>query len=75
MWHEGSIKVKDDIFHYWVKSYEEPSSIYGIDGGRISKAELKRNGEWVMRYERGWDIKPADENTEIALAILMKEFN
>ena len=25
MWAEGSIKVQNSIFHYWVKHYEEPS--------------------------------------------------
>ena len=35
MWAEGSIKVGDSIFHYWVKHYEEPSEDYGIDGGRV----------------------------------------
>ena len=45
MWAEGSIKVHNSIFHYWVKHYEEPSEYYGIDGGRISKLMLKRDGE------------------------------
>lgn len=74
MWHEGSIKVKNGIFHYWVKSYEE-GSMYGINGGRISKLTLKRDGKIVCNYDRGWDIDPADEDSEIALAILMKQYN
>ena len=32
MWSEGSIKVGNSIFHYWVKHYDEPSE-YGIDEG------------------------------------------
>lgn len=71
---EGSIKIGSDIFHYWVKHYEV-GSVYGIDGGRISKLTLKRHGEVVCNYDRGWDIKPADENTAAALAILMKDYN
>ena len=47
MWAEGSIKIENSIFHYWVKHYEEPSEDYGIDGGRISKLMLKRNDEIV----------------------------
>lgn len=74
MWREGSIKVKNGIFHYWVKSYEE-GSMYGINGGRISKLTLKRDGKIVCNYDRGWDIEPADEDTETALAILMKQYN
>ena len=74
MWSEGSIKIGIDIFHYWVKHYEE-ASVYGIDEGRISKLTLKRNAEMVCNYDRGWDIEPADENTAAALAILMKDYN
>ena len=74
MWSEGSIKIGSDIFHYRVKHFEE-TSVYGIDEGRISKLTLKRSGEVVCNYDRGWDIEPADENTATALAILMKDYN
>ena len=43
MWKEGSIKVYGEIFHYWMKQYGEGSE-WGIDGGRISKLMLKRDG-------------------------------
>lgn len=75
MWAEGSIKIENSIFHYWVKHYEEPSEDYGIDGGRISKLMLKRNGEIAYSYDRGLDIEPVDKDTEAALAILTKEYN
>ena len=75
MWTEGSIKVGDSIFHYWVKHYEEPSGDYGIDGGRISKLMLKRNGEITYNYDRGPDIEPVDEETALAFSILLKEYN
>ena len=74
MWSEGSIKIGSDIFYYWVKHYDE-ASVYGIDEGRISKLVLKRGGETVCNYDRGWDIEPADENTATAIAILMKDYN
>ena len=75
MWAEGSIKVGDSIFHYWVKHYEEPSGDYGIDDGRISKLMLKRNGEIAYNYDRGPDIEPVDEETALAFSILLKEYN
>lgn len=75
MWHEGSIKVGNSVFRYWVKNYDEPSETYGIEGGRISKAMLNRNGQTVYNYDRGLDIASADAETEIALAILMKDYN
>ena len=74
MWKEGSIKFHDSIIHYWVKCYEK-SSEFGIDKGRISKLMLKRKEEIIANYDRGWDIEPVDEDTEIALAILLLEHN
>ena len=70
MWKEGSIKANGEIFHYWMKQYEEGSR-YGINGGRISKLMLKRNGEIVYNYDRGEDIEPVDENTELAVQIIL----
>ena len=50
MWKEGSIKVHESIFHYWIKQYDEGSE-FGIDGGRISKLTLKRDGKEVCNYD------------------------
>ena len=66
MWKEGSLRLGGDIFHYWMKQYEEGSQ-FGIDGGRISKLMLKRNGEIVYNYDRGLYVAPVDENTVFAL--------
>ena len=74
MWKEGTLGVKGDIFHYWVKQYEKPSQ-FGIEGGRVSKLMLKRKGQIVCNYDRGWDIRPVDENAETALRILLKDYN
>ena len=76
MWKEGSIKVNGDIFHYWIKQYEEGSE-WGIEGGRISKLMLKRGGKIVCNYDRGWDIKPDedDEQANIALCICLDQYN
>ncbi|NLT08415.1 MAG: hypothetical protein GXY08_02805, partial [Ruminococcus sp.] len=48
---------------------------YGIDGGRISKLTLKISGEVVYNYDRGLDVPPQNEAAEMALAILMHEYN
>ena len=74
MWREGSIKIGEDIFCYWIKQYGG-GSVYGIEGGRISKLMIKRGGEIVCNYDRCWDIKPVDEDTEFMLAILIKDYN
>lgn len=70
MWKEGTLKVGNSWFHYWYKVFDEPSR-FGIDEGRISKLMLKRKDEIVCNYDRGWDIKPVDTDTEMALQILL----
>ena len=74
MWKEGAIKVRNSVFKFWIKHYDE-GSCYGIDEGRISKVMLKRNGITVCNYDRGWDVLPVDEDTETALEILKLEYN
>ena len=74
MWKEGVILINHRGYHYWVKQYVEGSQ-YGIDGGRISKLTIKRGGEIVCNYDRGWDIEPVDEDTQMALAILLYDYN
>jgi len=70
MWKEGSLKVYNSIFHYWLKVYDEASQ-FGIDGGKVSKLMLKRGDTVVANYDRGWDIKPADPDTQLAVDILL----
>ena len=79
--HEGTIGIpqKDGsskIAHYWVKAYDEGSD-YGINGGRISKLSIKIDGEWVVNYDRGWNIEPDenDEAAQIAYCIILNEYN
>ena len=74
MWKEGSLRVNGDIFHYWMKQFDEGSE-WGINGGRISKLMLKRNGEIVFNYDRGEDVAPVDESTALALEILLHSEN
>ena len=74
MWREGSIKISEGIFHYWIKQYPG-GSVYGIEGGRISKLMIKRNGKIVGNYDRGWDVNPVDEGVHIVLAIILREYN
>ena len=74
MWKEGSLKVYNSIFHYWIKVYDEGSQ-YGIEGGKISKLMLKRDGKTVCNYDRGWDVKPVDAETQLAYEILVHTEN
>ena len=82
MWKEGVIRVQVEIDKYiglWyqVKVYDLPSE-YGIEGGRISKLQLREgcrfDGEIVANYDRGWDVKPKTKAAEVALQILLYSF-
>lgn len=80
-WHEGTIGIpqkngSSKIAHYWVKTFEEGSE-WGINGGKISKLLIKIDGEWVANYDRGWDVKPADDDeaAQLAYCILLNEYN
>ena len=82
MWSEGTIRIpdakdkgKNTVCHYWVKHYEEPSETYGINGGRISKLMIKVDGVITANYDRGWDVEPADENTQLATELLLHSEN
>ena len=82
MWSEGTIGIPDakdkgkyTVCHYWVKHYEEPSEEYGIGGGRISKLMIKINRTVTANYDRGWDIEPEDEPTQLAYMILLQNYN
>ena len=70
MWKEGSLKVYNSVFHYWMKQFDEGCE-FGIDGGRISKLMLKRNGKIECNYDRGWDVTPSDPDAQLALEILL----
>lgn len=72
-WQEGSLRVGSCIYHYWVKQHTEGSE-YGIGGGRVSKLMLKRKGEIVCNYDRGWDVKPVDNETELAKDIILHQY-
>ncbi|MGO5549663.1 DUF7678 domain-containing protein [Lachnospiraceae bacterium LCP19S3_B12] len=82
MWLEGTIGIPANkaigkayiAVHYSIKVYDEPSK-FGINHGKISKLQLKQDGEIVANYDRGWDIRPATKEAEIALCILLNQHN
>ena len=79
MWKEGTIGIPKKAggykaVHYWIKVYEEGGQ-FGINVGKISKLMLKLDGEIIANYDRGWDIEPADLDTQLALEILLQGEN
>lgn len=80
MWKEETIGIPQEdgtnhIIHFWVKHFEEPSEEYGLDGDRISKLNLKLNGEWIANYDRGWNTESTYQEAEICFSILLNAYN
>ena len=80
-WHEGTIgspigSKNPKVARFWVKAYEIGSE-YGIDGGKISKLRIEVDGVATCNYDRGWDVKPNedDEITMLAYSILLHDYN
>lgn len=77
MWSEGIIRIAgnpETKCEYWVKHFDLPSE-WGIDGGRISKLEIRANGKTTCLYDRGWGTKLEDDATQQAYEQLMKKYN
>ncbi|WP_224815631.1 hypothetical protein [Hasllibacter sp. MH4015] len=53
-------------YTFQAKVFDEPSP-HGIDGGKISKLDIRKDGEMVAHYDRGWDIAPQDTEMREAL--------
>ena len=79
MWNKGSLLIPTDdgekTCRYCVKTCSEDSKTYGIEGGRILKMEIRVDGKQTLLYERGWEVEPEDEASQLAYAVLMKQYN
>ena len=73
MWKKGFLKIGECVLRYSAKVYDEPSE-FGIEEGRISKLEVRNEGKLIINYDRGWDVKPADELAETALMMILDYF-
>ena len=78
MWKQGAIGIPNGkggytSVKYCATIYDEPSE-FGIEEGRISKLSLTQNGKIVYNYDRGLDLDCQTEEAELALAILLKEY-
>ena len=75
MWETVKIDVSGKKYTAYIKQYDEGSQ-YGIDGGRISKLQLKdENGRTVVNYDRGWDIRPETIQEEAAVETILRGWN
>lgn len=72
-------QITDGDFKAVIKHFDEPSSEYGIDGGKISKLWIKnmKTNKVVANYDRGWDTE-LDKNDSILKKFyekILKQFN
>lgn len=76
MWSYGRIENNGEIFRYTVKHFSVESEDYRIDGGKISKLEIRNieNNKIICNYDRGWDIK-IDSKFEDILTEILKKYN
>ena len=70
MWTEGILNG----CQYWVKHFENGSE-YGIDGGRISKLSIRRDGKEIYNYDRGLDFDNLDPAGRAVYNELLKRYN
>lgn len=74
-WTQGSLLINGRVLKYSVKHYDEPSG-WGIMNGRISKLEIRPDGEAATcTYDRGWDKQAEDKESMIALGYLLRKYN
>ena len=73
-WTLGNVMVNNKRVRYAIKNVPKKSQ-FGIDKGCISKMGIDRNGQTLVNYERGWDIKPVETDVKMAYKALLKLFN
>lgn len=70
VWIVGSVVCNGKQYSVSGKVYLEGSK-FGIDKGPISKLWIKdmEKSKVIVNYDRGWDVKPTDENKDLYEAI------
>lgn len=71
VWIVGSVVCNGKQYSISGKVYLE-SSKFGIDNGPISKLWIKdmEKSKVIVNYDRGWDVKPTDENKDLYEAVM-----
>ena len=73
-WVEGSEEFGGELEITFCAKVFTKGSPLGIDGGKISKLEIRLGNEILCSYDRGWDIEPSAEVTPFYESILA-QFN
>ena len=56
------------------KHFEEGSQ-YGINEGRISKLEIRKDGKILYNYDRGLDFDSLDKDGKAVYSEILKKYN
>ena len=70
MWSTGEIRG----YKFEVKHFEHGSE-FGIDGGRISKLWVTKDGIEVASYDRGWDVLPSTSEAQEITSEIIQRYN
>ncbi len=70
MWTGGKI----DGFDFVVKRFDEGSE-FGINGGRISKLWIGKDGKEYANYDRGWDRRPKGPEEKKVYNEIIRRYN
>jgi len=74
-WLQGEVTTGNGtVYTFCAKVFEEGSD-YGINNGKISKLEIRRENKTVVNYDRGWDVRPKDAETKAVYKRILKEYN
>ena len=73
MWENGILYLNSDKYFYSVKVYDEPSK-FGIDGGRISKLEIRdKDMNLIIGYDRGdWWLGSKEQYSDYTIDLILK---
>ena len=77
---DGWLKGAIARYEFFAKVFPEGSK-YGINGGRVSKLTVRRKPNHLtdepvilVNYDRGWDIRPEDDQSKLILDALVEYF-
>lgn len=75
MWDDGIVTIDNKtIYSYFVKHFNEGSK-FGINGGKISKLEIRKNNVITVHYDRGWITHPVTEIETAIYDMIIKLYN
>ena len=75
-WTFGTATFDSTPYLFSMKNFLIPSQ-FGINNGCISKLSISRGNDlnWIVNYDRGWDIRPKGDDIKTVYKALLELFN